>query len=272
VDLAVGRGDLGFARVDGATAVVRCRARSPLKVLVPRHRGPSAWAFLATFGGGLLAGDRVELDVDVGPGATALLANQAETKVYRSPSGAEAVQVVRAHVGRGGTLVVLPDPVSPFAGARFAQEQRYTLDEGGSLLLLDALVAGRTARGERWAFHDYRSRVEVSAGGALVVGDAVSLASRGERPVASQMGRFEALALVVCVGPAFAGSAAALLDGLGQAPVQAAAPLIAAASPFSGGVLLRAAARSAEHLARFLRDSLSFVAGPLGDDPFQRRW
>jgi len=258
--------------VDGSTALVGCRAESPLKILAPRPRGRSAWAFLATYGGGLLAGDRVELDVEVRAGATALLATQAETKVYRSPAGATATQVIRASVGRGGTLAVLPDPVSPFAGARYAQEQRYDLEEGASLLLVDALVAGRTARGERWAFDGYRSRTEVAVGERLVLGEALTLGARAGTSLAARMGRHDAIALVALFGPAFATGAASLLDRWSRAPLQAGAPLLCAASPLPGGALLRAAAVTVEDLVRFVREALAFVAEPLGDDPFQRRW
>jgi urease accessory protein len=241
-------------------------------VLVPRHRGCSAWAFLATYGGGLVAGDRVDLTVDVGPGAVAMIATQAETKVYRSPSGSECAQVLRARVARGGSLVVIPDPISPFAGARYVQEQRFEIDEGASLLYLDALVAGRTARGERWAFDDYRSRTEVTAGGTLILGDALALGPRAGSPLADRMGRYEALAVVTFVGPAFVAGASALLDGLGRAPAEAGAPVLATVSPLPAGALLRVATISAEHLARFLREALSFVTELLGDDPFRHRW
>src|SRR5690349_1342970 len=70
---AAGAGEIAFARVDGATSVVRCAARSPLQLLLPRPRGASAWAVVATHGGGLVAGDAVDLAVEVRPGAAALL-------------------------------------------------------------------------------------------------------------------------------------------------------------------------------------------------------
>ncbi len=270
--LPAGSGRLRFAKVDGASALVGCRAESPLKILVPHRRGRSAWAFLTTLGGGLVAGDHTELHVEVGAGATALLATQAETKVYRSPGGAEAKQVLRARVDRGGTLAVMPDPVSPFAGARYRQEQRCEIEDGASLLLVDALVAGRTARGERWAFESYRSRTEIATGGTLILGEALSLEPRVGASLADQMGRYDAVAFAAVIGPAFTAGASALLDRWSRAPVEVGAPLLSTVSPLRGGALIRVAAISAEHLAHFLRGALSFVAGPLGDDPFQRRW
>lgn len=269
---AAGSGHLGFAVVDGATTLVRCAARSPLRILVPRHRDRSAWAFLATYGGGLVAGDRIDVDIDVGPSAVAMVSTQAETKVYRSASRSECIQVVRARVARGGALVLMPDPISPFAGARYVQEQHLEVDEGASLLYLDALVAGRTARGERWAFDSYRSRTELSAGGTLLLGDALVLGPRPGPSLADRLGRYQALAVAALVGPAFARGASTLLDGLGRAHAEVRPPVLATVSPLRGGALLRAAATSAEHLTRFMRDSLSFVVDLLGSDPFEHRW
>jgi urease accessory protein len=269
---SAGRGHLGFARVEGATALVRCHARSPLRVIVPRHRGRSAWVFLSTFGGGLVTGDRIEIDIDVGPAAAAMVSTQAETKVYRSTRGSECAQVLRAHVARGGSLVLVPDPVSLFAGARYLQRQHFDIDDGGSLLYVDGLVAGRTARGERWAFDEYRSRTEVTVRGALLLGDALVLGPRGAGSLAKRMGRYDAFAVAGMFGPAFAGGAAAMLDKLGKAPAERRAPVLATVSSVGDGALLRAAATTTEHLSRFLRELLCFVTAATGGDPFQHKW
>jgi urease accessory protein len=175
---AAGRGRLAFARVDGATSLVRAEACSPLQIVAPRRRGPSAWAFLLSHGGGLVAGDRITLDVEVGPGAAALLATQAETKVYHAHEGQGAAQHLAARVAEGATLALLPEPVSPFAAARYDQRQSFHLAEGASLLVLDAVVAGRSARDERWSFDRHHSVNEVWVAGRRVFGDALLLEPR----------------------------------------------------------------------------------------------
>ena len=63
---AKGTGALSVAEVAGAAAVVGARANAPLKLLVPRHRGAAVWAYASTLGGGLLAGDHVHLDLEIG--------------------------------------------------------------------------------------------------------------------------------------------------------------------------------------------------------------
>jgi len=274
--LAPGRGRLAFARVDGATALVRAEAASPLQILAPRSRGPAAWAFLISHGGGLVGGDDIEVEVQVGAGAAALLTTQAETKVYRARDGRGASQRLHAQVERGGTLALLPDPVSPFAGSRHDQRQRFDLAEGASLLALDAVASGRSARGERWAFDRYRTSTEVFVDGRRAICDALSLTNplpgSPARALAARLGRVDALAVAIAIGPAFADGARALLARIAARPVERGSSVIASASPVADGVLLRCAASSAELLMTFLREALGFAAAPLGEDPFARRW
>src|SRR5438270_777797 len=151
-----GTGVLEFADVCGKTVLTRAFTTSPLKVLNPSHAGRSAWAYLATYGGGLVDGDTLAVHVDAGRGAAALVATQASTKVYRSPRG--ATQTLFAHVADDGLLVLLPDPVTCFSGARYRQEQHVLLDPGADLVLVDRLTAGRIDFGERWGFDEYNSR------------------------------------------------------------------------------------------------------------------
>ncbi len=268
--LLPGEGRLAFARVEGATALVACAAASPLQILSPRRRGPSAWAVLSSHGGGLVSGDRVALTLEVGPGAVALVGTQAQGKVYRSHR-APAEQRVDAHVSAGGVLAFLPEPVSCFAGSRYLQRQRFALDPGASLLLADAVTAGRSARGERWSFERYESRSEIRAGAKLVLRDAILLEAAGG-PLAERMGRLGSIAVLVLIGPAFAGAAGRILAGISSAPVERRSSLLAAASPLADGLLLRAGAERVEDLGAFLRAQLSFLETTLGEDPFARKW
>ena len=83
------RGSVVVSRGPRGSLVTRAYAESPLKWLTPRAGGDAAWVFASSYGGGLVGGDRLAIDVRVDAGAGALLSTQASTKVYRSPRGVE---------------------------------------------------------------------------------------------------------------------------------------------------------------------------------------
>ena len=250
----------------GATALTRVRAGSPLKVLNPRNAGPSAWVYLATYGGGLVGGDAVSIDVSVGPGAHALVSTQASTKVYRSERGAS--QRLHARADDGSLLVLLPDPVTCFAGSRYTQEQHVRMHAGASLVLVDWLTAGRVGSGERWQFDEYRSQTRVWQDDRLILHDGLAL-SPGDGALVERMDRFNCLAMAVVAGPAFRATAAQLAGSLGSAAVPRRADLLIAAAPLGNdGVLLRVAGLSVEQVGAALRHYLAIVPTLLGDDPW----
>ncbi len=254
-----GHGVLAVARGARGSVVTRAVARSPLQLLVPRNHGHAVWAFLSSHGGGLVDGDEVAFRVEVDAGAAAMLTTQASTKVYRSPRGCQ--QRVVATVGNGGLLVVLPDPVVCYAGARLEQSIAIELGEGASVVLVDATTAGRIAHGERWAFERYRSVLSVARGERELVRDAIELDPR-HGALAARMGRFDAIATVIAVGPQAAPLGEVIRDDC----------FVAVSSAIPDGVLVRAAATSTEQLQRGLRSLLGGIATLLGDDPFARKW
>ncbi len=269
-----GSGSLDAARVDGATAIVGARASAPLQLLVPRPRGPSAWAYAATLGGGLVGGDRVELDVRAGPGAALMLSTQASTKVYRS-EGRPASQELCARAEAGALLALLPDPVCCFAGADYRQRQRVDLAPDASLVIVDGLVSGRAARGERWSFASYRSVTEVRVGDRLVAREALHLEDAPSDAVVERMGRVDALAFALVMGPALAPLAASILAKVAALPLPRAgerARLLASAGAVTGGAVLRVAGERAEEVSAFVRRALDDLPALLGDDPWARKW
>jgi len=259
--------------VDGKSAVTRLHARSPLRLLAPRGSGTSAWVFASTFGGGLLAGDRIELDVEVARGAACLLGTQSQTKVYRCDEPLAASQSLRAEVADNATLVALPDPIVSFRDSAFAQTQRIELAPTASLCWLDWFTSGRRARGERWAFRSYRSRADLTVGGKLVFRDALRLDS-GDGPIDQphRMGRCDCFATALLIGPKFKADAKELLDWAAAQPAAMRDSVYFAASPVCDGLVFRVAGATTESVGRGLRGRLGCIAKELGDDPWERKW
>jgi urease accessory protein len=231
-----GRGSIVARREADRTVLAQVRATSPLRFLRPTFPGSSAAAVcLVTFGGGLVDGDAIELDVVVEAGATLVVFTQATTKAFRGSSR----QAFRAEVH--GTLVLLPDPVACFARARYRQSVDITLHGQGSAVVLDGLTSGRAAFGERWAFHGLdvattvRAAARDEAPARLLVRDALHLHA-DDAPIAPRLGRFEALATVLAVGPRVAPLVASVL-----APSVVSEDVVAAPSPLPAGAAVAGA-------------------------------
>ncbi len=267
-----GWASLEVEQIDGASAVTSLYATSPMKVLCPRSRGPSVWAYLSSYGGGLVAGDNTRLRVRLGREARCFLGTQSSTKVYRNPDGRPSGHDTLAVLGPGSFLMLAPDPIQAFGDSLYRQRQEFHLASDASLALLDWVSSGRSARGERWAFSLFSSRNDLFVGGRRVLLDSVRL-SPGEGPLQDphRMGGFECIASLLLTGPVLAPLSAALLEQTAAHPVLPGEPLVCSASPIHGGALLRIAGASVEQVGGLLHRHLARLADPLGDDPWSRK-
>ena len=126
---------------------------------------PERWCILNNVSGGVLAGDRLALDVEVQAGAAAQITTTGATRLYRHRAGAaDSEQHSRFSVGDAALLEYLPDQVIPYAGSRHLQRTEIRLGRGSTLFWWEVLAPGRLAAGERFAFERLRIQTEVYAG------------------------------------------------------------------------------------------------------------
>jgi urease accessory protein len=243
-----------------------------VRVLTPRNHGLGAWAYLTTFGGGMVDGDRVDVRASVGRGATAFLGTQSTTKVYRSRSEPGCTFRLAIDAEEGAAVAVAPDPVVCFSGARYTQQIDVTLSDGASLFLLDGYTCGRAARGERWEFARFEARTTIARGGAHRDRPAIVDATRldpAHGHIGDRMGAFDVVLSLLVLGPRFAPVRAALL----AAACDPGPDAVVSVSPLGDdGAILRVAASRFERASRALRSCFVELARILGDDPFARKW
>ena len=139
----------------GRTCLVRRAQRFPLRLTVPLYldAGDEGMAFLYVQNptGGVFAEDRLDMSVEVGPGARAHLTTTSATKVYRMEQG-RAESCLDLTLAEGSYLEVVPEPLIPQAGSRLSQEVKATLAAGAGLVATEIVSPGRVARGELFAY------------------------------------------------------------------------------------------------------------------------
>jgi urease accessory protein UreH len=201
----------------------------------------------STLGPGLLGGDCVARDVEVGAGATLIVAGQMATPVFAGEASSRSSTY--ASVAPGGTLYAPGEPLLFAPGAEHETSADVAICGDGFALVADIAVLGSGAR--------LRSRTSASIDGRLVVRDACDLrGTRDERAlltaivVSNDAARRDDLAKRYAT--AFADHAA-IRGGIGGT---------------GGALVLRARASGAWALQRFLEHLVALarirVAGPEG--------
>lgn len=277
---------LTVAQVRGQSRLVASRSLQPLKIINPAApTGPACHAVLASYGGGLLAGDSIRLRVRCEADSRLLLSTQANTRIFKSIDGRPAEQLIEGHVAENALAVVLPDPLVPQAASRYHQIQHWHLHESATLLLADWWHAGRTDLGEKFAFTTFATELRVSVAGRLALLDRFAL--RPEEHLATSQATFgpyhTALSLYL-VGLPSSARFRRLADALRQLPppgqtdlhaTLAGQPYVVAVTQARANVLLvRALGMSRLNLEPVYRAVAAALAGEalLGFDALQRKY
>ncbi|CAG8546571.1 1343_t:CDS:2 [Paraglomus occultum] len=164
-------------------------ASYPLKFLSPRTHSPSlAAVYLLSYGGGLVSGDFITIDVECHAGVNLMLLTQGSTKVFKrrprtvrtdamkDAKSKRTEQRLNVRVYSNALIMQLPDPTTCFRGADYKQRQTFRLeDDTASAIILDWFTSGRMSRGERWEFMRYESGVDLFVGENMVFRDVVLL-------------------------------------------------------------------------------------------------
>jgi len=171
-----GLAEVGFAVRDGKTRLAHLYEKAPLRVLFPSpEEGDAALAVLVTTSGGLVAGDRIDIEVAAGVGAVAHVTGSAAEKIYRS-TGATTLVEQRLAADAGAWLEFLPPETILFDHARLRRETRVELAAGAGFLGGGIIVFGRIAMGERFSAGLLHEGWQVHRNGVLVWGDALHVA------------------------------------------------------------------------------------------------
>lgn len=137
---------LGFEHRDGQTILATLDRRVPYLAQRALHSDPAlpdlAHVFLITSSGCLLQGDRLALDVTLGPGARAHVTTQSATKIHAMDAN-YALQTQSFTLDDDAYLEFLPEPLIPHRRARFASETRVVVAPTASFLYSEIVQPGR---------------------------------------------------------------------------------------------------------------------------------
>jgi len=150
---------------------------------------------------GIVGGDQLAIDVDVGPAAMTRLTTPGATRWYRS-AGPQARSQLSARVGQGGFLEWLPQEQIVFDGANALSSLRFELAPDATLIAWDVTVLGRKAGDQPFASGTWRTRIDIERAGQRVWSDRASThASDPMRRSPLGWGGHDVLATFIATGP-----------------------------------------------------------------------
>ncbi|WP_258955239.1 urease accessory protein UreD [Lysinibacillus fusiformis] len=116
-----GKLEMAFEPRRGYTRLVHVYQQPPLKASRELYEGsdPTATVFLMESSGGMVAGDRNEIDVKLAPESRVRLKQQSALKIYPSHTGDHCTQAITVEIASESRLFCFPVFTVPFAGGFF---------------------------------------------------------------------------------------------------------------------------------------------------------
>ncbi|WP_245754056.1 urease accessory protein UreD [Aquisalimonas asiatica] len=173
----LGRLALRFAQRGDRTVLTDRRHEGPLLVQRTFHpEGPVCHAYLIHPPGGVVGGDQLRLDVDVAPGAHALLTTPAAAKFYRT-AGPVAHQEQVFRVEGDGALEFLPMETILHGRSDTVLTNRFQLASESRLCAWDILCLGRPGSGDAFDAARCAQDLVVERDGQVLLHERLNLVS-----------------------------------------------------------------------------------------------
>ena len=238
--------------------------KSPIRVLFPRTADSQVpEAVLVNTSGGVAGGDRLESSVTALDGASITVTTQAAEKVYRALN--ESAHITTTLKARDtAKLAWLPQETIVFNRARVRRQTEIDVSPGSQALVLEWLVLGRAAHGEKISGGSIIDSWRVRKDGRLVWADTF----RANDEVFAHLSRRAllsdcvAIATLLYVGPELEAQLRFIRDKAALLECHCRATLI------NGLIVARFAAKSSCDLKFALHSLLSQFGNQLAPGPF----
>ncbi len=173
------------------------------RCLFPRVSGTTFNAVFLNTSGGVTGGDKIDFSATVGAGSSMTLTTQACERVYKAQPNQIGQVRNTLHVKPGARLNWMPQETILFNASALDRRLHITLEDDAQLLMVEPVVFGRAAMGERLTSCTYRDRIEITRNAEPIYIDAARMSGDvathlAQRHIASDAG---AMASVVLIAP-----------------------------------------------------------------------
>src|SRR5919108_1971828 len=110
-----------------------------------------AYVYIVSPSGGILQGDRYQIDIKLDNNTYAHVTTQGATRIYKMEKN-YASQIINIEVKERGYFEYIPDQIIPFRKSRFYQEVILNVHDNATMIYSEVIVPGRVASGEAFEY------------------------------------------------------------------------------------------------------------------------
>lgn len=147
--------ELGKDSDTGKTVIRKQYSRVPLltqRALYLEETLPAmAYVYIVSPSGGILQGDRYQIDITLGNNTFAHVTTQGATRIYKMEKN-YASQIVNIRLEDESYFEYIPDQIIPFRNSRFYQEVNLNVHVNATMVYSEVIVPGRVASGEEFEY------------------------------------------------------------------------------------------------------------------------
>ena len=248
--------------VEGRSRIDQLYQSGSLKVLFPRNQTSFLQAVTVNTAGGATGGDQFKIDATVKKSASLTLTTQAAERAYMAQKFTTASIQNKVTVEKNAQLHWMPQETILFENSNLSRSLIIDMHETSKCLLVEPLVFGRIASGERLTSAKISDHIEIRKNGSVHFLDKLFLSNNITEHLSSSTiaNGAHVIALVVYIG-SDAGTLLSVVRSL--LPETAGASLVQ-----EDTLVLRALAPNSYELRHFLIPILRELSGNLLPKPW----
>lgn len=162
---------------DGVTRLADLRQSGSLKLVFPETHRADAEVIVVNTAGGVTGGDQIDITAEVQAGSALTFTTQAAERAYLAQTGEVARIRTEISVGRAARLNWLPQELILFDGAALHRRLTISLADDARLLIVEPIIFGRAAMGERLGALTFEDRIRVTRAGRPLYFDGMSFSA-----------------------------------------------------------------------------------------------
>ncbi|MBK1880142.1 urease accessory protein UreD [Pelagicoccus mobilis] len=145
----------------GKCILSRKEFKTPIHISKPYWNGSNLLLNLMCPTAGMLAGDSVDLEIEIEEDACLTLSNPSSMRIHKMDPESEATWTQTFHVAKGGFLESNPEWLILQGESAFTQKTGIRVEKGGELFFIEAIAPGRIAHQESFLFRRFSNRLSL---------------------------------------------------------------------------------------------------------------